>query len=68
MYSKHTSATFSFLVCRSIRVFVILCAMNFYVMFKAAALLDKLGRSAEASAMREELKARYPNAAEGKTI
>jgi len=32
-------------------------------MSKAAALLDKLGRTAEANAMREELKARYPDAA-----
>jgi len=31
-------------------------------MVKAAALLDKLGRGGEAGTMREELKARYPNA------
>jgi len=31
-------------------------------MSKAAALLDKLGRGGEATAMRDELKARYPNA------
>jgi len=31
-------------------------------MAKAATLLDRLGRGGEASAMREELKARYPNA------
>ena len=28
---------------------------------KASVLLDKLGRGAEAQAMRDELKARYPN-------
>jgi TolA-binding protein len=34
-------------------------------MVKAIALLDKLERTAEANAMRDELKARYPNAAGG---
>jgi len=33
---------------------------------KAAALLDKLGRTAEAQAMREELKARYPDSPQAK--
>ena len=34
---------------------------------KAAALLDKHGRAAEATAMREELKARYPQTGAGQT-